>query len=95
MQGDAGRNGERFRMYLIRELDLSEEQIEPFFRETRENRRAMREIMDHSRRDLNRRMQAQADTLHAGLRVVLTEEQLQRWMEIRRQYEQQQNRSGM
>ena len=102
-RGEGMREGQRgggqeqyqqFRARLILELNLSDEQIDPFFDIMVSNRRSMRGIREESRDQLRRDMRQQADEMHTQVQSVLTEEQFARWMEMSRQYQQSNNGRG-
>lgn len=83
-----------FRMRMISELALEEEQVEPFFVIMATSRRNMRTVREENRDQLRAEMRQQADDMHAQVREVLSDEQFNKWMEMSRQYARNGGRGG-
>jgi uncharacterized membrane protein len=64
---------------MISELELTDEQREPFFEALMEHRREVRQVMNRQRRQLESTLAAEAETLHQSLSGILTQEQMQLW----------------
>lgn len=84
------RNEERFRQFMINELELQPEQVDTFFTVTRQSRRNMRQIMEVSREESRRRIRAEVDSLNVKLTGILTPEQLGKWDKMQERYRRQQ-----
>lgn len=80
----------RMRDRMISDMQLQEEQHEIFFTLVNQHRREMRRILEESRRDADRDVRAQADSLYAQLAVVLDAEQLEHWQKLQRRMIQEQ-----
>ena len=79
----------RMREYMVNELELSDEQKEPFFQATHNSRRAMRDIMNQTREESSRRIRAEVDSLNVVLTELLSAEQLEKWDKMQQRYRRQ------
>ena len=84
------RNEERFRQFMINELELQPEQVDTFFTVTRQSRRNMRQIMEASREESGRQIRAEVDSLNVQLTGILSPEQLGKWDKMQERYRRQQ-----
>lgn len=87
-------NDERFRQFMINELELEPAQVDTFFTVTRQSRRNMRQIMEASREESGRRIRAEVDSLNGKLQGILTSEQLEKWGQMQERYRRQQQRGA-
>ena len=79
----------RMRDYMVNELELRGDQTELFFEAMRNSRRTMRDIMNQSREESNRRIRAESDSLNVVLTDILSEEQLDKWEKMQQRYRRQ------
>ncbi|MFO8029344.1 MAG: hypothetical protein R6U28_05755 [Cyclonatronaceae bacterium] len=71
----------RFRLRLVRELKISEEEAEVFFSILEEHRRQVREQVIEPQRELQRKHRQLAEELDEELSDVLSDEQMEVWRE--------------
>lgn len=81
----------RFRLRLVRELELSEEEAEAFFLILENHRRQVREHVIEPQREIQRKHRQLAEELDEELSDVLSDEQMEVWRE---KYAPQVDRSG-
>lgn len=91
---DRRRNDERFRHFMIDELQLQPAQVDTFFTVTRQSRRNMRQIMEASRAESGRRIRAEVDSLNGHLVGILTPEQIEKWNQMQERYRRQELGGG-
>ncbi len=72
---------------IIEDLQLSEDQIQPFFQVMDEHRQKLNRINHEAREAANAKIRIQADSLNAAITPVLSEEQLEKWMEMSRRFQ--------
>jgi hypothetical protein len=87
---DYQQNDERFREYMINELELRPEQIDTFFTVTRQSRRNMRQIMITSREESSLKIRTEVDSLNQKLSGILSPTQLKEWDRMQERYRHQQ-----
>jgi hypothetical protein len=87
---DRRRNDERFRQFMINELELEPTQVDTFFTVTRQSRRNMRDIMMETREESSRRIRAEVDTLNQQLSGILNPSQMEKWGQMQDRYRRQQ-----
>jgi len=71
----------RYRLRLIRDLDLTEEEAEEFFSALETHRRQMREEVIIPQRELRQRQTELSEQLERDLSEILSEEQMETWKE--------------
>lgn len=71
----------RYRLRLIRDLDLTEEEAEEFFSALESHRRQMREEVIIPQRELRERHKQLSQELEQDLSEILSEEQMETWKE--------------
>ena len=76
----------RMRDYMVKELELRDDQTEFFFETMRNSRRTMRVIMTQSRDESIRKIRAESDSLNVVLAEILSQDQLQKWDKMRERY---------
>ena len=76
----------RMRDYMVKELELRDDQTEFFFETMRNSRRTMRVIMTQSRDESIRKVRAESDSLNVVLAEILSQDQLQKWDKMRERY---------
>jgi hypothetical protein len=87
---DYQQNDDRFREYMINELELRPEQIDTFFTVTRQSRRNMRQIMITSREESGQKIRTEVDSLNQKLSGILSPTQLKEWDRMQERYRHQQ-----
>ncbi len=83
-------NDDRFRQFMINELELQPEQVDTFFTVTRQSRRNMRQIMEATREESGRRIRAEVDSLNVQLSGILNPDQIEKWNRMQERYRRQQ-----
>ncbi len=76
----------RMRDYMVKELELRDDQTEFFFETMRNSRRTMRVIMTQSRDESILKIRAESDSLNVVLAEILSQDQLQKWDKMRERY---------
>jgi len=71
----------RYRLRLIRDLDLTDEEAEEFFSALESHRRQMREEVIIPQRELRQRQSELSEQLERDLSEILSEEQMETWKE--------------